>query len=313
MVVDPVLGVGGDRVDAEQPRRVGLVLAEQQRRPGAVRRAARHQLQGAQVRVLHPGRGRAGGRHDRLDRAHVPGPGVAEPRGRQDVQGVGVRPGVGHGDLHQQIGGIGLGVTDLGDPVTVTVEDAGVEQLVLGVELAPPAVFRPEVLVGERRLRVVVAPAVPGVAGQRVQVPPVLLDVLAVVRLGPGQPEGALLEYRIAAVPQRQPQAQPLLDVAEPGQAVLAPAVGPRARMVVRQVVPGLTVRAVVLANRPPLALAHVRPPQVPLTGLPQAVLKPPEPGHPVTFSAHRGSPSCSAVSWPLQAPRCSGGILPGG
>ena len=77
--------------------------------------------------------------------------------------------------------GIGLGVVDLDDPVAVVVEHAGVEQLVLRVELAPPAVLGDQVVVRERRLRVVVAPAVPGVAGHGVEVPPVLLDVLAVV------------------------------------------------------------------------------------------------------------------------------------
>ena len=41
----------------------------------------------------------------------------------------------------QQVGRVGLGVVDLDDPVAVVVEDAGVEQLVLRVELAAPAVL----------------------------------------------------------------------------------------------------------------------------------------------------------------------------
>src|SRR5712671_1648706 len=60
--------------------------------------------------------------------------------------------------------------------------------------------------------------------------------------------------------------------------------------MVVRQEAPGFTVRAVIFANRPPLPLTHIGPPQIPVTGLPQPILKPPEPGHPVTFSTHHGS-----------------------
>src|SRR5262249_56106198 len=103
------------------------------------------------------------------------------------------------------------------------------------------------------------------VGGDRVQVPPVLLDILAVVALRPGQPEGALLQDRVAAVPQRQRQAQPLLDIAEPGQPVLAPAVGAGSGVVVRQVVPGLAVRAVVLPDRSPLPLPAVRPPPAPI------------------------------------------------
>src|SRR5215831_21170199 len=125
-----------------------------------------------------------------------------------------------------------------------------------------------------------VAPAVPGMAGNGVEIPPVFLHVLAVISLRAGQPERALLKDRVTAIPQRQPEAQPLLDVAEPGQAVLTPAVGAGARVVVWQVAPGFAVRAVVLADRAPLALAEVGPPQVPVAGLAEAVLEPPEPSY---------------------------------
>ena len=91
-----------------------------------------------------------------------------------------------------------------------------------------------------------------------------LLDVLAVVALGVGQAEQPLLEDRVAAVPQRQGEAEQALGVADAGDAVLAPAIGPAAGVVVREVVPGLAVRAVVLAHRAPLPLAEVRPPAPP-------------------------------------------------
>ena len=238
--------------------------------------------------MLDPDRRAAGPGQHRLGRPGVPGPGVAEPRGRQHMHGVGVRAGVGHPDGHQHVGRVGLGVPDLGDPVPVIVEHAGVQQLVLHVELAAPAVFRQQVLIRERGLRVVVPPPVPGVARDGVQVPPVLLHVLAVVGLLAGQPVRALLQDRIAAVPQRQPQAQPLLHVAEPGQAVLTPPVGAGPGGIVRQVIPRPAVRAVILPDRAPLPLTHIRPPQIPVAGLPQPVLQPPEPSHPIPFGAHR-------------------------
>jgi hypothetical protein len=55
-----------------------------------------------------------------------------------------------------------------------------------------------------------------------VQVEVVLLDVLAVVALAVGQPEHPLLQQRVPAVPQRQRETQPLLVVADAGDAVLA-------------------------------------------------------------------------------------------
>src|SRR5262249_46142996 len=103
-----------------------------------------------------------------------------------------------------------------------------------------------------------------GVRRRGVQVVVQLLGVLAVVALGVGQAEEALLQDRIAAVPQGERQAQPLPVVTDAGQAVLPPAVGPAARVVVREVRPGAAVRAVVLAHRAPLPFAQVRPPAAP-------------------------------------------------
>ena len=111
------------------------------------------------------------------------------------------------------------------------------------------------------------------------------------VALVAGQAEDPLLEDRVAAVPEREPEAEPLLDVREAGQAVLAPAVGARAGVVVGQVVPGGAARAVVLADGPPLALAQVRPPEVPVAGLAQPVLELPERLDALALGAHREVP----------------------
>src|SRR5450755_3959089 len=162
----------------------------------------------------------------------------------------------------------------------------------LVLELVPVAggVDIDQVLVGERSLRAMVPPPVPGMTGHRVQVPPVLLDVLTVITLRVREAERPLLQDRVPPVPQRQGQPQPLLDVAEPGQPVLPPPVGPRPGVVVRQVVPRVAVGAVVLPDRALLPLADVRPPPVPVAGLQQPVLQPAEPGDPLAFCAHRHS-----------------------
>ena len=55
------------------------------------------------------------------------------------------------------------------------------------------------------------------------------------------------------------------LEIAESGEPVLAPAVGARARVVVREVLPGAAGGAVVLAHRAPGALADVRTHSLPL------------------------------------------------
>ena len=95
-----------------------------------------------------------------------------------------------------------------------------------------------EVGVRELALRVVVAPAHPRVGGRGVEVPPVLLGVLAVVALVAGEPEDPLLQDRVATVPEREREAKRLAVVAASGQAVLVPPVGARPSVVVREVAP---------------------------------------------------------------------------
>ena len=92
----------------------------------------------------------------------------------------------------------------------------------------------------------------------------VFLDILAVIALGIGQAEQPLLQDRVPFIPQRESQAQPLLVVADPGKTILTPPVGARARLIMREVRPGVSAVAVVLANRPPLTFAQVRPPSPP-------------------------------------------------
>src|SRR5262249_11167130 len=153
-------------------------------------------------------------------------------------------------------------------------ERARVKQFILKVMLAPPAILDEKVLVGKSALRVVVTPPVPGMARNGVEIPPILLDVLTMIRFRPGQSKRPFLKNRVAPVPQRQAQAQPLLHITDPGQPVLAPSVGPRPGMIMRQVAPRLPIAAVIFPDRPPLALAEVRPPQIPVAGLPEPVLR---------------------------------------
>src|SRR6266545_881129 len=208
-----------------------------------------------------------GGRELGFLRSRSPGPGVAEPRGRQDVDRLRGGSGVRDLDRHQQVRGIRLRVMHLDYPEPVVVEHTGVQELVLRVVLAASTVLGAQVVVREGVLGIVVAPPVPRMVRGGVEVPPVVLDVLTVVRLRTREAERPLLEERIAPVPQREAEAQALLAVAEPGQTVLAPSIGRGAGMVVRKIAPGLAVRAVVLTDRAPLTLAKVRTPERPVVG----------------------------------------------
>ena len=110
---------------------------------------------------------------------------------------------------------VGLRVVDSDLEVAVVVEDPRVEELVLSVEVAAPTVLVEQLLVGELGLRVRITPTHPRVCGGRVEIPPVLLRVFAMVAFVAVQAEDALLHDGIAPVPERECQAQSLLVVAQ--------------------------------------------------------------------------------------------------
>src|SRR5262249_44620443 len=99
---------------------------------------------------------------------------------------------------------------------------------------------------------------------RRIEVEVIFLDVLPVIPLAVGQPEQPLLQNGIATIPHGEREAQQLPVVGYARQAVLAPAIGPGARMVMAEVIPGVAVLAVVFAPRPPLAFAEIGAPLLP-------------------------------------------------
>jgi hypothetical protein len=78
--------------------------------------------------------------------------------------------------------------------------------------------------------------------GRGVEVIIGFLNVLAVIAFGTGQAEKPLLEDGVLAVPEREGEAEAGLVVADAKQAILTPALGTRAGVVVRDSVPGLTI-----------------------------------------------------------------------
>jgi hypothetical protein len=118
--------------------------------------------------------------------------------------------------------------------------------------------------VREGRLGILVEELHVGVGRGAVEVEIVFFDVLAVVALAVGQAEEAFLENGVLTVPQGQGEAEPLLVIGQAGDAVLAPAVGPGAGLIVGEVVPGVAALAVILPHRTPLALAQIGAPLLP-------------------------------------------------
>ena len=117
--------------------------------------------------------------------------------------------------------------------------------------------------------------------GRGIEVVITFLHVLAVVALVSAEAEEALLEDRVVAVPQGGRETQAALAVGPALQAVLAPAVGAAARVVVGKGGPTVAVIRVILAHGAPLALAEEGPPAPPFL-FPRLVL-----GESFVFTVH--------------------------
>ena len=193
-----------------------------------------------------------------------PRPGVAEPERRQDVNGRRVRSAVLDRDLDEDVFGRGLGVFDEHVEVAVLIEHARIEQLVL--ELRAPALLvrLDDVLVRVGCLRILVQVLHVRVRGRGVDVEVVLLHVLAVVAFAVRQSKQSLLQDRVALVPQREREAEELLVVRYAREAVFAPAIRSRARLIVAERVPCVARRAGILADGAPLPFAEIGAPLLP-------------------------------------------------
>src|SRR5215216_1208043 len=155
------------------------------------------------------------------------------------------------------------------------IKNTGVHELELGFVAGTSAVLIDQPLIRKRLLRIVISPAQPGMARQPIEIPPVLLDVLAMVSLRPGKAEHALLQDRVHAVPQSQRETQIVMNIRQTGHTVFIPAVGPGARMIMRKEAPGITIVAVVLAYGAPGTFGEIGPPLIPGIGLQEIVLRP--------------------------------------
>ncbi len=270
-VVKRVLEVTAHVGLAIEPDDIGLVVAKQQPGLAFAEQKVHPELRMPGLDGIVCGHGQLG-----LAAGARPRPRVAEPQLRNHVQCGRLRTAVMHRHLAEDIGRAGLGVLHEHVKVPIIVEDTGIEQLEFRVGLAAGGVALDQLRVGKGPLRILVKHLEVGMGGGGVEVIIELLDVLAVIALAVGQPEEAFLQERIDAVPQGQGKAKVLVFIADPGQAVLAPAISLAAGVVVAQVVPGIAVAAVVLADRAPLALAQVGAPLTPVL-LAQAVLFQPQ------------------------------------
>src|SRR4051812_13891877 len=115
--------------------------------------------------------------------------------------------------------------------------------------------------IGERELWVLIKELHVRVSRRAVKVEVIFLDILTVVPLTVSEAEQAFFQDRIDPIPKPESETKDLFLVRNPSNSVFAPSVCPGPCMIVREVIPGVAVLAVVLPDRPPLPLREIRPP----------------------------------------------------
>ena len=175
-----------------------------------------------------------------------------------------LRPAITHADLDEDVLRRLLGILHEDIEVAILVEDTGIQQLVLHVATIAPFVRLDQIAVGKCRLRILVQVLHVRMCRRAVEVEVVFLNVFAVVGFAVRQAEHAFFEDGVFAIPQGHAEAQQLLIIADAGKTILAPVIGAGAGLVMGEVVPGIAILAVVLANRTPLPLAKVGSPLSP-------------------------------------------------
>ena len=270
-------------------RPVGFVIGEQRPRPGG-RRGDEPPLPqpvdrgnvgiGRQVTVVGQQAERAAGSLLTTDHrlrlpCAVPTPRVAKPERRQHVQRGRVGPVVRRRDPDGDLLGIRLRILDQDVEITVLGEDAGVDEFVLRVLRPPALAFLDQLRVGKRPLRVAVEQCHIRMGGGIVDMEEILLHVFPVIALVWGQSEQSFLEVRITTVPEGRSEAEPLIAVAETGDAVLAPPVGFCPGLVIREISPCVPVGGIVLADGAPGPVRQVGPPAAPTARIVRNLMNP--------------------------------------
>ena len=251
--------------DAENSLRVGFILREQERHVGFTREIAFAEMR---FDCLDDARSRTSGDllQSRPLRAAFPRPFVAEPKRRQYVQLGRFRAAVIDADLDQDVFRRFLGIFDEHVEIAVLIEHSRIEQFVFELIASAATVRLDKIAVRESSLRVLVEVLHVRMGRSAVEVKVVFLDILAVIAFAVGEAEQALLEDCVLAGPSRGAarEAEPLLIVGDSRQAIFAPAIGARAGLIVREIIPGVAPFAIVLADGSPLPLAEVRTPFLP-------------------------------------------------
>ena len=200
-------------------------------------------------------------------RSFLPRPHIAKPDRRQHIERRSLRTAIVNRHADGDVIRPCLRILDEHIEVASVIKHTRVRQIKFRIPQPTPPVLVHQPRIRKLRLRVFVERLQVGMRRRGVEVVVQLLHILTVIPLRPAESKQPLLQNRIAMIPKRQRQAHAALPIGDPHQPVLAPAIRPRSRLLMRKAPPRLTLLRVVLAHRRPLPFRQVRPPSLPVRG----------------------------------------------
>src|ERR1700733_5460784 len=181
------------------------------------------------------------------------------------MQARGLRSAIPRRNAHHDIFECSFRVFHEHIEVAILCEPSGINQLELRLVARALCVFFAQLVVRECGVGIFVEELQIRTGRRLEQIVVILFDVLAVIAFLVGQSEKPFFQDAIFFIPQRQAQANVLMAIAKSRDAVFSPAIRAGARMIVRKIIPGVAVRAVILAHRAPLPLRQIRAPSFPV------------------------------------------------
>src|ERR1700732_961358 len=157
----------------------------------------------------------------------------------------GFRPSIPRRNAHQDVFHIRLRVFHEHVEVAILVENSGINELVLWLLSRTFSALSHELLVGIRSLGILVEVFQIAARGKSVEVVVILLHILAVIAFLIRKAEQPLFQYRVLFIPQREREANMLMTIADARDAVFTPAIRSRTSVVMGEVIPSVSARAV--------------------------------------------------------------------
>src|SRR5260370_10090229 len=262
--MESVFHVSGSVPSAEKARAVRFIFREQQFWLTGAQQPA---LAVLPVLQFSAGAPRHGGSFSRERGGEIParGQGGCKPKLREDVQSGGFGPAIYRGDSDENVFDVGFGILDENVKIAVPGENSRVEQFKLRLTTAATLALLQQGFVRKFRLRIFVEHAHVAVRGCRVEVKVIFLDVLAMIALISRKAKKPFFQNVVASIPQRQPETDHLVQIADSAEAVLSPAIRARTRGGGREQFASGAARTVMLADGSPLPLRQIGPPALPM------------------------------------------------